>query len=308
VIHWPGWKTRAPAETTVHPNPSREGSPNRAEPAWQASLPVVRIDARPRSLRSQCAEYWRYRELLYFLAWRDVKVRYRQTVLGVVWAILQPVLAMLLFTVFFGKFAGMPSDGIPYAVFAYAGLLPWTFFSNSVTSAGESLVANPDLVSKVYLPRMLVPSAAVLAGLLDFAIAFSLLLFLIPYFHVPVASSILLLPVLIFLAVLFTLAVGLSTAAVNVRYRDVRYALPFLIQIGLFASPVIYPSSLVPAPWRGLLLLNPLTGIIEGFRSALFGRPFDWTALLVSAAITVAALLLAARYFRRVEAYFADVI
>ena len=271
-------------------------------------MPLVRIDARTGSLRAQFAEYWLYRELLYFLAWRDVKVRYRQTFLGVAWTVLQPALAMLLFTIFFGRFAGMPSDGIPYAVFAYAGLLPWTFFANSVSSAGQSLITNPDLVSKVYLPRMLVPSAPILAGLLDLAIAFSLLIFLLPYFQVPVTSSILLLPLLIFLAVLFTLAVGLSTAAINVRYRDVRYALPFLIQIGLFASPVIYPSTLVPAPWRALLLLNPLTGIIEGFRSALFGRPFDWTALGVSAAVTVTLLLLSARYFRRVETHFADVI
>ena len=292
----------------MYSNASTEKSPKHLELAPESSLPLTRIDSTPRSLPSQFAEYWRYRELLYFLAWRDVRVRYRQTFLGVAWAILQPALAMLLFTIFFGRFAAMPSDGIPYAVFAYAGLLPWTFFSNAVTSAGQSLITNPDLISKVYLPRMLVPSAAVLAGLLDFAITFALLIVLMPYYHVSVAVSILLLPIPIFLAVLFALAISLATAAVNVRYRDVRYALPFLIQTGLFVSPVIYPASLVSGSWRPLLLLNPLTGIIEGFRSALFGRPFDWVALAASAAVAVVVLFLSASYFRRVEAHFADVI
>jgi lipopolysaccharide transport system permease protein len=299
---------RTPALPDKKTDKKTDGSPNPAASAWDASLPVVRIDSAKPPIHSQFAEYWRYRELLYFLVWRDVKVRYRQTALGIAWAVLQPLLAMLLFAIVFGRFARMPSDGIPYALFAYAGLLPWTFFSNAVTNAGQSLITNPDLVTKVYLPRMLVPSAAVLASLLDFAIAFVLLLVLMPYYQVAVTSSILLLPALVFLAVLFALALGLWTCAVNVKYRDVRYALPFAIQIGLFASPVIYPSSLVPAPWRSLLLLNPLTGIIEGFRSSLFGRPFDWVALAASVAITVAVLLLAARYFRRVEARFADMI
>ena len=274
----------------------------------ECSLPVIRIGSGPEPLLDRLREFWRYRELLYFLAWRDVKVRYRQTLLGVAWAVLQPLLTMLLFTIFFGKLAGMPSEGMPYALFAYAGLLPWTFFANAVTNSGESLVANPGLVGKVYLPRVFVPSAAVAASLVDFAIAFGLLIVLLAYYRVAIAPAMLLLPLLVVLTALFALAVGVWAAAVNVQYRDVRYALPFAIQLWLFASPVIYPSTLVPAPWRPLLLLNPLTGIIEGYRSALFNRPFDWTALGASAVLTAAALLYATRYFRRMETHFADMI
>jgi lipopolysaccharide transport system permease protein len=281
---------------------------NSAQTNCQPALPLVRIDSAERPIHAQFAEYWRYRELLYFLVWRDVKIRYRQTFLGIAWAVLQPLLAMILFTIFFGRLAGMPSDGIPYALFAYAGLVPWTFFSNAVTNAGQSLIANPELVSKVYLPRLLIPAAAVVAALFDFAVAFGLMIFLIPYYHVSISLSILLVPALIFLMAVFALGVGLWACAINVRYRDVRYALPFAIQIWLFASPVIYPSSLVPEAWRLLLMLNPLTGIIDGFRSSLFGRPFDWTAFAVSAAVSVTALLLSARYFRSVEAHFADTI
>ncbi|MGH9783738.1 MAG: ABC transporter permease [Terriglobia bacterium] len=274
----------------------------------ETSLPVIRIGSGQEPLLDRLRELWRYRELLYFLAWRDVKVRYRQTLLGVAWAVLQPLLTMLLFTIFFGKLAGMPSDGIPYALFAYAGLLPWTFFANAVTNSGESLIANPDLVGKVYLPRVFVPTAAVVACLVDFAVAFGLLIGLLAYYRVAIAPGILLLPPLVVLTTLFALAVGLWAAAVNVKYRDVRYALPFAIQLGLFASPVIYPATLVPESWRALLLLNPLTGIIEGYRAALFGRPLDWIALGASTALTAAALLYATRYFRRMEAHFADLI
>lgn len=282
-----------------------------ADPAGSSgtSLPVIRIGSGRGPLLERLRELWRYRELLYFLAWRDVKVRYRQTLLGVAWAVLQPLLTMLLFTIFFGKLARMPSDGIPYALFAYAGLLPWTFFANAVSSSGASLVANPDLVGKVYLPRMLVPGAAVVAGLVDFAIAFTLLIGLLVYYRVAIAPAMLpLLPLLAALTALFALAVGLWAAAVNVKYRDVRYALPFAIQLSLFASPVIYPSTLVPEAWRPLLLLNPLTGMIEAYRAALFNRPLDWIALGASAALTAITLLCAMRYFRRMEARFADMI
>jgi homopolymeric O-antigen transport system permease protein len=277
-------------------------------PGLETALPVIRIGSGEASFPQRFREFWRYRELLYFLAWRDVKVRYRQTFLGVAWAVLQPLLTMLLFTLFFGKMARMPSDGIPYALFAYAGLLPWIFFSNAVTNSGESLIANPDLISKVYLPRMLVPSAAVVANLVDFAIAFGLLICLMAFYRVAVGTRILLLPFLIALTAMFALAVGLWASAINVKYRDVRYALPFGIQMWLFASPVIYPSSLVPATWRPLLLLNPLTGIIEGYRSSLFDRPFDWIALSASAVFTAAALLYTTHFFRRVETHFADMI
>jgi lipopolysaccharide transport system permease protein len=253
-------------------------------------------------------DLWAYRELLFFLTWRDVQVRYKQTVLGVAWAIIQPLATMLIFTLFFGKLAGMPSEDIAYPLFAYAGLLPWTFFSNAVTSSGNSLVGSANLITKVYFPRMIIPGAAVGAGLVDFAIAFALLAGLMAYYHVAVTWSILMLPVLVALTTLLALGVGMWMSALNVKYRDIRYALPFLIQLWMFASPIIYPASLVPAKWRWVLALNPLTGIIEGFRAALFGRPFDWESLALSAALTLATLIYAAYDFRRMEKTFADVV
>ena len=192
-------------------------------------------------------DLWAYRELLFFLTWRDVQVRYKQTVLGVAWAIIQPLATMLIFTLFFGKLAGMPSEDIPYPLFAYAGLLPWTFFSNAVTSSGNSLVGSSNLITKVYFPRMIIPGAAVGAGLVDFAIAFALLAGLMAYYHVAVTWSILMLPVLVALTTLLALGVGMWMSALNVKYRDIRYALPFLIQLWMFASPIIYPASIVPA-------------------------------------------------------------
>src|SRR5271166_5572392 len=240
-------------------------------------------------------DLWAYRELLLFLTWRDVQVRYKQTVLGVAWAIIQPLATMLIFTLFFGKLAGMPSEDIPYPLFAYAGLLPWTFFSNALTNSGNSLVGSSNLITKVYFPRMIIPGAAVGAGLMA-------------YYHVAVTWSILTLPVLVALTTLLALGVGMWMSALNVKYRDIRYALPFLIQLWMFASPIIYPASIVPERWRWALALNPLTGIIEGFRAALFGRPFDWTALSLAATLTVAILTYAAYDFRRMEKTFADVV
>ncbi len=254
-------------------------------------------------------DLWVYRELLYFLTWRDIKVRYKQTLLGASWAIIQPLFTMLLFTLFFGKLAHMPSDGIPYAIFAYAGLLPWTFFSNAVTNSGNSLVGNSNLITKVYFPRMIIPGAAVGAGLVDFAIAFVVLVLLMIYYDVTVTWNIVMLPVLVILITLLALGVGMWMSALNVKYRDIRYALPFLIQLWMFASPVIYPASLMPAKWRWVLWLNPLTGIIEGFRSSLFGvNKFDWTALGFSTAMTLAVLVYSAYHFRRMERVFADVV
>jgi len=253
-------------------------------------------------------DIWRYRELLYFLTWRDIKIRYKQTLLGAAWAIIQPLFAMLLFTLIFGKLARMPSDGVPYPLFAYAGLLPWTFFANAFTNSGNSLVGSATLITKVYFPRLFIPAAAVAAGLLDFFIACLLLIPMLFYYHISLSWSLLMLPALILLSTLLALAVGMLMSALNVRYRDVRYALPFLIQLWLFASPVIYPSSIIPQRWKWLFGLNPMTGIIEGFRAALLGRAFDWTQLGIALAITAAVLIVSIYVFRRVEATFADVI
>lgn len=253
-------------------------------------------------------DLWMYRELLFLLTWRDVKVRYKQTALGVAWAVIQPLATMLIFTLFFGRLAGMPSEGIPYSLFAYAGLLPWTFFANAVSNSGNSLVGNAGLITKVYFPRMIVPGAAVGAGLVDFAVGFGLLVVLMAYHRVVPGVQILLLPLLVVMTTLLAVGVGFWMSALNVKYRDIRYALPFLIQLWMFASPIIYPSSIVPAKWRWLMALNPLTGILEGFRSSLFGRPINWPSLGTSALLTAVILTYAAYDFRRVERSFADIV
>lgn len=253
-------------------------------------------------------DLWAYRELLFFLTWRDVKVRYKQTALGAAWAILQPLFMMVIFTIFFGRLAGVDSAGIPYPLFALAGLVPWTFFSNAITQSGNSLVGSSHLITKVYFPRLIVPAAAMLAGLVDFALAFVLFCVMMAYYGVAPGIEVLFLPVLILMTALFALGVGTWMAALNVKYRDVRFALPFLIQIWLFVSSVILPSSALPQKYRWLLMLNPMSGIIEGYRSAFFGLPFDWTAIGVAAAITVVVLVYAIYSFTRVERSFADII
>lgn len=253
-------------------------------------------------------EVWAYRELLFFLTWRDVKVRYKQTVLGVGWAILQPLFMMLIFTIFFGRIAGVDSAGIPYPLFALAGLVPWTFFANAITASGNSLVGSAHLITKVYFPRLIVPAAAILAGLVDFLLAFILLCLLMVYYRVSLTTHVLLLPVLILLTALFSLGVGTWMSALNVKYRDVRFALPFVIQLWLFVSSVILPSTSVPQKWRWLLMLNPMSGIIEGYRASLFGLPFDWPALGVASVLTILVLIYAIYAFGRVERSFADII
>lgn len=270
--------------------------------------PLVTIEPSKAWVPLDLRGLWAYRELLYFLTWRDVKVRYKQTALGVAWAIIQPLLTMLIFTLFFGQLAGVPSDGIPYPIFAYAGLLPWTFFSNSVTGSGNSLVGNSNLITKVYFPRMIIPGAAVAAGLVDFAIAFVLLIGLMIYYKITVTWAVLMLAPLSLLTTLLALGVGMWLSALNVKYRDIRYALPFLMQLWMFLSPIIYPVSMLPSNWRWMLELNPLTGIISGFRAALFGRAFDWMALGISTGITLVFLVYAAFSFRRMEKRFADIV
>ena len=254
------------------------------------------------------SDLWAYRELLFFLTWRDVKVRYKQTALGAAWAILQPLFMMIIFTIFFGRLAGVGSSGIPYPLFALAGLVPWTFFSNAITASGNSLVGSANLITKVYFPRLIVPAAAMLAGLVDFLLSFLLLCLMMVYYRVPVTAHLLFLPILVLLTALFGLGVGTWMSALNVKYRDVRFALPFVIQLWLFVSSVILPSSSVPQKWRWILLFNPMSAIIEGYRSALFGLPFDWPALGIASVLTVLTLLYAIYSFGRVERSFADII
>jgi lipopolysaccharide transport system permease protein len=239
---------------------------------------------------------------------RDIKVRYKQTILGAAWAIVQPLFTMLVFSLFFGKFVGVPSDGIPYPLFAFAGLLPWIFFSNAVIKSGNSLVGNSNLITKVYFPRMVIPISAVLAGLVDFLIAAIFLVILMIYYGIGFSLNTLMLPFLVLQTSLLAIGLGMWLAGLNVKYRDVGYTLPFLIQLGFFVSPIIYPLSIVPEKWRWLMAINPVTGLIEGFRSALFGKPFDWFSLFISIFITVGALVFAVYAFRRMEDDFADVI
>jgi homopolymeric O-antigen transport system permease protein len=253
------------------------------------------------------ADLFAHRDLLYFLTWRDLKVRYKQTVLGVAWALLQPIFMMLIFTLFFGRLAGSQLS-VPYPLFALAGLLPWTFFANAVTTSGNSVVSNTNLITKVYFPRMLIPFASVTAAFVDFGVSFVVLWVVMLFYKLGPSIQIVMIPPLVFLTFLFALGVGMLFAALNVKYRDMRFVLPFLIQLWLFVSAVIVPISVLPQKWRWLVSLNPMSGIIEGYRAALFGQPFNWQALAVATAITCAVLVYSAYSFRRMEKAFADII
>ncbi len=271
--------------------------------------PVVRIErSRGRALFN-FSELWEYRELLYFLVWRDIKVRYKQTAIGVAWVIIQPLVTMIIFTVVFQGFAKMPSDGLPYPLFSYAALLPWNYFAKALNSSVVSVVGNAHLIGKVYFPRILLPLAASLSGLIDFAISFVFLLGMMIWFGIMPGSAALLLPFFLFLAVLTALAVSLWLSVVNVRYRDVGQAIPFLTQIWLFASPVAYPVSVIPDKWRLLFSLNPMTSIIQGFRWALLGNEMpDIRFIALSTVIVVALLWRGFAFFKRMELTFADVV
>jgi lipopolysaccharide transport system permease protein len=270
--------------------------------------PVVSIRPARRWAALNLGDLWAYRELLYFLTWRDVKVRYKQTALGVSWAIIQPLLTMAIFTLFFGRLAHVPSDGIPYPLFAFAGLLPWTFTANAVTAGGNSLVTNSNLISKVYFPRMIIPAGAVGAALVDFGLGFILLIGLMSYYGVRPGAGILMLPVLVLLVTSIAFGLGMLLSALNVKYRDIRHALPFMVQIWMFVTPIIYPASIVPGRWRWLFSLNPLSGVIDGYRACLFGRSLDWTSLSLSAAAAAIILIYAAYTFRSMERTFADIV
>jgi len=248
------------------------------------------------------------RELLYFLVWKDIKVRYKQTALGVAWVILQPLLGMLLFTLLFGRVAKLPSDGLPYPIFYYASLLSWTYFSTSLTTASNSVISNTSLITKVYFPRILLPASAVIAPLLDLAIASVILFGLLLVYDVAFTPALALLPLILLLLVVFTLGVGQFFAALNVNYRDVKHALPFLVQLWMFASPVVYPISMVPPGYQWLLSLNPIAGIIEATRAIIGGRPLPWELLGTSSVVTLLVFVLGIWYFHRTARRFADVI
>jgi len=254
------------------------------------------------------AEIWRYRELLYFLVWREIKVRYKQTILGAGWAVIQPLMTMVVFTIFFGRLAHMPSDGIPYPVFSLAALVPWTYFAAAVSSGSGSMTGYQHIISKVYFPRLLVPLASVVSPLVDFAVAFAILLGMMAWYHVPPRAAIVWLPALMLLCAATAAAASVWLAALNVRYRDVRYVVPFAMQLWLFATPVVYPASLVPERWRALYGLNPMAGVIGGFRWALVGGPSPGSMTLVSGAAVVLFLIGGTVYFRTSEGTFADVI
>lgn len=270
--------------------------------------PVVVNDADAVLASFRLRDLWAYRELLLFLTWRDIKVRYKQTAMGAMWAIIQPLAVVLIFAVFFGLLVGVPTEGMPYLVFYYCGLLPWTFFANAVTQSSMSLVNNANLITKVYFPRAIVPAASVGAGLVDLLIASVILIMLAIYYGLGLTPSVLMLPALVGLTALLALGLGMWLAALTVKYRDVRHALPFVLQIWMFITPIIYPLDVVPVKWRWLMFINPLTGIVEGLRASLTGRGFDWHALSLSALITLAILFAAAYAFQRIERSFADLI
>jgi lipopolysaccharide transport system permease protein len=255
-------------------------------------------------------ELWHYRELLYFLTWRDVKVRYKQTALGAAWAILQPFLTMVVFSVFFGRLAGLGArtGGVPYPIYVYAGLLPWTFFATAVGSSSNSVVGSVNLISKVYFPRLIIPLAAVGSGLVDLAVSFVVLLGMMIYFGTAVSWQLVLVPLFLLGTVLTATGVGALLAALTVSYRDFRYVVPFMLQLWMYVTPVIYPSTIVPERWRWLLSLNPMTGLIDGFRSAFLARPMDWPSVAFSLLLSGLLFLGGTSYFRNVERRFADII
>ena len=279
----------------VHPRARRE--------------PTFVIQRRKGFFQLDLRTLWQYRELLYFLIWRDVKVRYKQTIFGAGWAIVQPVTAMVLFTVIFGTFAKIPSEGLPYPIFAYTALLPWSYFAQAIVRSGASLVSDAALISKVYFPRLIAPAAAAVAPLVDFAFAFVVLLGMMAWLRITPAWGMLALPGFLLLAVATALAVGLWLSALNVKYRDVNHTIPFLTQFWMYASPVVYPVSLVPERWRLLYSLNPMVGVIEGFRWALLGKASpDFAVMAMSAAVVIAILAGGLLYFTHMERTFADIV
>jgi lipopolysaccharide transport system permease protein len=296
------------AEVITQEQPSSPQAPAICDPA--DDLPVTVIERRSGWQIVDLRELWRYRELLFFLTWRDVKVRYKQTILGASWAVLQPLATMVVFSLFIGRMAGVSDTIKNYSLFVFAGLLPWTFFANALGSAGQSVIGNQNLVTKVYFPRLMIPLAAVGAGLVDLAVASGLLLGMMPFYAVWPSWGMLLVPLVLMLLVIAAIGVGTLLSALTVAYRDFRYVVPFALQLWMFATPCIYLDATTITGPRGQLLLplNPTYGLIYNFRQAMLGGDFDWYALAVSGAVSIALLLLGCAYFRRVERSFADII
>ena len=272
------------------------------------SVPTIVIRPPRRWVPVDFNELWEYRELLYFFTWRDVKLRYKQTGLGIAWAIIQPLFLMVVFSLFFGGLAKIPSDGIPYPLFSLAALLPWTLFAEGMTRSTISMVSNAGIMTKVYFPRLIMPVASIMSPLVDFCVAFGILILMMAYYGFVPTINIIFLPLLVIFAMMTSLAVGLWLSALNVKYRDFQYTVPFLIQIWLFASPVVYPASMVPEQFRFLYALNPMSGVIEGFRWALLGTNPPSTMIFISLVVVIVLLVSGVFYFRRMEQYFADIV
>jgi lipopolysaccharide transport system permease protein len=272
-------------------------------------LTVVRIEPSEGWVALKLRELWAYRELLYFFTWRDIKVRYKQTALGAAWAVIQPFFTMLVFSLFFGRLAKMPSDGVPYPIFSYAALVPWTFFAHGLNQSSNSLVENSNLIKKVFFPRLAIPISTALSGVLDFVIAFALLIGMMFFYGIRPTVNVLWLPLLLLLALVTSLGVGLWISALNVQFRDFRYIVPFLVQFWLFATPIAYPSSLLNEPWRTVYALNPMVGVVTGFRWALLGTNTAPGPMLAASSLAAILILVGgAFYFRRMERIFADVV
>lgn len=271
-------------------------------------IEITRIEPRRTRFSIELRDIWRHRELLYFLTWRDVKIRYKQTLIGVAWAVLQPVLTTIIFTILFSRFASFDTGNVPYALFALSGLMIWLFIHTSVTMASNSFVSHTNLVTKVYFPRLIVPLAAVFGGLFDLLFGFAILVILIVYYRIMPDSSILLVPVFVVMSLLVASAFGIWFSAMNVRFRDVKFALPFLLQVWMIASPIFYPTSILSPKWKLVFAINPLTGILDGFRASLFGGSFDWPLIGISSVSLLAIMIVSLMVFRWMEDDFADLI
>ena len=293
----------------MNPESAISDSPLTLSSSRSVSVPTFRIARSKGWVPLKLSELWEYRELLYFLVWRDIKVRYKQTALGATWAIIQPFFTMVVFSLFFGHLAGMKSDGLPYPIFSFAALVPWSFFANGLSQSSNSLVGSSNLITKVYFPRLIIPLASSFSGVVDFLIAFAVLIVMMLYYSLLPTLNVLWLPLFFLLAMVTSLGVGLWLSALNVEYRDVRFIVPFITQFWLFVTPIAYPSSLLPEPWHTLYGLNPMVGVVEGFRWALLGtKTAPGPIIAVSSAAAIVILITGAFYFRRMEKTFADIV